>query len=225
MRNIVIVDDNVDLRASLIDILSSEDSNVFGFESSESFLTGCFLQAINIVVLDLNLPGEDGIALAKRLRHEAPHIGIIMLTARGSSEDVGTGYSSGADIYLVKPSSALELKGAIEALLRRTVPFKLKRPNLELDARSMTVTGPEGEVSISDTEAELLKRFILAPDNRLEKEVISEFLGIDDEAKSGTLEVRIVRLRKKLAAAGVQGKTINVVRGWGYQLAAKIKLS
>lgn len=225
MRNIVIVEDNADLRASLIDILSSEISNVVGFESSEAFLTGCFLQAINIVVLDLNLPGEDGIALAKRLKHEAPHIGIIMLTARGAAEDVGAGYSSGADIYLVKPSSALELKGAIEALLRRTVLTKLSRPNLALDVKSMIVTGPEGEVSVSDAEAELLKGFIFATDNRLEKEVISEFLGIDDEAKPGTLEVRIVRLRKKLAAAGVQGKTINVVRGWGYQLAVIIKLS
>lgn len=225
MRNIVIVEDNSDLRASLIDILSSKDSNVVGFESSEAFLTGCFLQAINIVILDLNLPGEDGIALAKKLKQEAPHVGIIMLTARGAAEDVGTGYSSGADIYLVKPSSAPELKGAIEALLRRTVPFNLSRPSLELDVRAMTVTGPKGEMSISDTEAELLKRFILAPDNRLEKEAISELLGIDDDAKPGTLEVRIVRLRKKLAAAGVQGKTINVIRGWGYLLAAKIGLS
>jgi DNA-binding response OmpR family regulator len=225
MRNIVIVEDNADLRASLIDILSSETSNVVGFESSEAFLTGCFLQAINIVILDLNLPGLDGIGLANRLKLEAPHVGIIMLTARGAAEDVGTGYNSGADIYLVKPSSELELKGAIEALWRRTGRNIAGQSNLELDARSMTLTGPAGKVALSDTEAELLKQFILAAENRLERNVIGKVLGIDDDAKSGTLEVRIVRLRKKLAAAGFRGKTINVVRSWGYQLAVKIELS
>jgi DNA-binding response OmpR family regulator len=222
MRNIVIIEDNVDLRASLIDILSSASTNVVGFESSEAFLTGCSLQAVNIVLLDLNLPGEDGIALAKRLKKEAPHIGIIMLTARRSAEEVGAGYSSGADIYLIKPSSASELKGAIEALLRRTASLKATEQKIELDMRSMTVSGPDGVVNISDTDAELLKKFILAPDNRLEKEVIAETLCVDDDAKPGTLEVRIVRLRKKLVSAGAKGKTINVVRGWGYQLATTI---
>lgn len=222
MRNIVIVEDNVDLRASLIDILSSASTNVVGFESSEAFLTGCSLQAVNIVLLDLNLPGEDGIALAKRLKKEAPHIGIIMLTARGAAEEVGAGYSSGADIYLIKPSSAIEVKGAIEALLRRTDPSKATEQKIELDMRSMTVSGPDGIVSISDTDAELLKTFILAPENRLEKDVITKILCIDVNARSGTLEVRIVRLRKKLMAAGVKGRPINAIRGWGYQLATTI---
>ena len=89
----------------------------------------------------------------------------------------------------------------------------------------MTVAGPDGAVSVSDTEAELLKRLILAPENRLEKDVIAEILCIDNDARPGTLEVRIVRLRKKLVSAGAKGKTINVVRGWGYQLTATIEMS
>lgn len=225
MRNITIVEDNAALRASLIDTLSSATTNVVGFESSEAFLTGCSLEAVNIVLLDLNLPGEDGIALAKRLRHEAPHIGIIMLTARGSAEEVGAGYSSGADIYLTKPSSAIEVKGAVEAIFRRTAPLKLTREDLELDIRAMTVSGPKGRVNVSNTEAELLKMLLLAPDNRLHKDVISEILCLDQKAKPGTLEVRIVRLRKKLALAGTEGNSINVVRGWGYQLTTKIVMA
>lgn len=222
MRNIVIIEDNSDLRASLIDILSSGSMNVVGFESSESFLTGCALHAVTIVLLDLNLPGEDGLAVAERLKREAPHIGIIMLTARSSAEEVGAGYRSGADIYLTKPSSAIEVKGAIEALVRRTAPSIYTEQRIEFDMKSMTVSGPDGKANLSDTEAELLKAFIEAPENRLEKDVISEILSISNHAKSGTLEVRIVRLRKKLVSVGARGKCINVVRGWGYQLAADI---
>jgi DNA-binding response OmpR family regulator len=224
MRNIVIVEDNADLRASLIDILSSASRNVVGFESSEAFLSGRVLHTVNIVVLDLNLPGEDGIALAKRLKQKAPHIGIIMLTARGSAEEVGAGYNSGGDIYLVKPSSAPEVKGAVEALLRRTAQTKSTEQKFKLDMRSMKIFGPDGEVNVSGAEAELLKMLILAPENRLEKDVISKILCIGDDAKPGTLEVRIVRLRKKLDFVGAGGKSINVIRGWGYQLTTKISL-
>lgn len=225
MRNIVIVEDNADLRASLIDILSSGSMNVVGFESSEAFLSGCALHAVDIVLLDLNLPGEDGLAVAERLKQEAPHIGIVMLTARSSAEEVGAGYRSGADIYLTKPSSAIEVKGAIEALVRRTAPLKSTEQKTEFDMRSKTVSGPDGKVYLSDAEAELLRTLIQAPENRLERDVIAEILSISDHAKPGTLEVRIVRLRKKLASVGVRGKCINVVRGWGYHLTANILIA
>lgn len=225
MHNIVIVEDNSDLRASLIDILLSESANVFGFESSEAFLTGCSLQTVDVVLLDLNLPGEDGIALAKRLKLLAPHIGIVMLSARSSADEVGLGYNSGADIYLVKPSSTPELKGAVDALLRRTVSSKGNEEKIMLDLRSMTISGPDGDVTVSNAEGALLKEFILAPENRLAKNEIAQILCISDDAKSGTLEVRIVRLRKKLALVGANGKIINAVRGWGYQLAATIVLA
>ena len=224
MLNIVIVEDNQPLRESLIEVLSAAPYRAFGFESSEAFLSGCSLNSINIVVLDLNLPGQDGVSLAKHLRSEMPEIGILMLTARNNPSQIKDGYDSGADIYIVKPSSSDEFLAAIRALARRLL---LRRPNSQkavFEAMLRTISGPDGKVELSESEANLLAHFLRAEDNRRSRSDIASLFNDGETSKSPNVEVRILRLRKKLFDAGFPMTSISVVRGWGYKLSLEIEV-
>lgn len=232
MLNLVIVEDNGALRESLVDVLSAEDHHVVAFESAEVFLANCRIASVDILLLDLNLPGEDGMSLARRLRADWPELGIIMLTARGAPTDRSDGYESGADIYLTKPSSAPELTASIRALARRlskeargAVTLSAEpEAALVLNRKTMTLTGPVGAQALTSSETDLLEAFITAPDNRLDLDSILRLGPTTVPVSKAALGVKIVRLRKKLTAAGAEGQSLNVVRNWGYQLSVMITL-
>ena len=231
MLNIVIVEDNAALRESLVDVLAEPGRHVAAFESAEAFVANCSIGSVDVLLLDLNLPGEDGVALARRMRRDWPELGIIMLTARGAPDERSTGYESGADIYLTKPSSAQELTASIRALARRlnldaktAAAGPAPEAGLVLNRKAMTLSGPGGTQSLSATETELLTAFIAAPDNRLAVETILHLGPTGATVSKATLGVKIVRLRKKLAAAGASGPQLTVVRNWGYQLSVAILL-
>ena len=222
MLNITIVEDHKALRESLVDVLTQEGHCITAFESGEAMDGAVDLAAADIMVLDLNLPGEDGISIAKRLRLTAPNLGIVMLTARGEPDERQIGYNSGADIYLTKPSSALELTAAINALARRLPSADAAAKPNTLNTIAMTLTGATGEVSLSAAEVELLTAFATAPNNRLHSSVIAKIASGESELTKATLEVRIVRLRKKMVTAGVAAQPIKVVRHFGYQISTPI---
>lgn len=230
MLNIVIVEDNDPLREALVDVLSAEEHNVGSFGSAESFLAECALDTVDIVLLDLNLPGEDGVSLARRLRVERPDVGIIMLTARGAPDQRRVGYDSGADIYLTKPSSAPELTSSIQALARRLQmdqrphPAEIPREPLVLSRQFVSLTGPGGMVVLTASETALLAAFAAAPECRLSNEDILRLAPVDGPVSKSTLGVKIVRLRKKLLAAGAVGQPVTVIRNWGYQLSCPLTL-
>ena len=140
MLNIIIVEDHRPLRETLVDVMAAEGHQVAAFDSAEEFCVRSDLGSVDILVLDLNLPGEDGISLARRVRAKHPGIGIVMLSARAEPEQREIGYETGADIYLTKPSSAPELTSSIRALARRISRNPV--PNgLVLDPKAMTLTG------------------------------------------------------------------------------------
>jgi len=224
MLNIVIVEDHSDLRESLLDVMVADGHEAVAFDSAEALWSGCNLVGIDIMILDLNLPGEDGIAVARQVRAAYPQIGIVMLTARGEPEERRIGYESGADIYLTKPSSAVELSSSVQALGRRLMQGKPDPRSLTLDLTAMCLTGPAGSVALSAAEAELLAAFVRAPNTRLETAHIAQVFGRAEEISKATIEVRIVRLRKKLAAAGAPNPPINAVRNVGYQLSVRVEL-
>jgi DNA-binding response OmpR family regulator len=224
MLNIVIVEDHSDLRDSLLEVMAADGHNVLAFDSGEGLWGECSLTTVDILILDLNLPGEDGITVARRVRAADPDIGIVILTARGEPEERRIGYESGADIYLTKPSSPAELSSSVRALARRLTRARPEPRGLSLDRIAMTLTGPGGVVALSAFETELLAAFAGAPGNRLETGEIAAIIGGAESVSKATIEVRVVRLRKKLAAAGVSGQPINAVRNVGYQLALRIDL-
>ncbi|MDO9140741.1 MAG: response regulator, partial [Methylobacter sp.] len=136
--NIIVIEDHEVLREVTIAALQDMGHIVEGIESAEALPVLLEGFQANIMVLDLNLPGEDGISLAQRLRKSHPEIGIIMVTARMELDDKLAGYQSGADIYLTKPTSIEELGAAVQALSRRLMTWSKTSLQLAVDPRELT---------------------------------------------------------------------------------------
>jgi DNA-binding response OmpR family regulator len=215
--NILVVEDHDDLREVTVAALSGMGYNVKGIDCAEDIdeMLGRFRP--DVFLLDLGLPGEDGLSLAHRLRTAQPGVGIIMVTARDQARDTLQGYNAGADIYVTKPTSPEELNAAIRALGRRLQPVAVDR--LVLDSQSLRLKGPVAEINISNADCQLLAALARARDHRLETWQILEILGrAVDEQEKRALTVHIVRLRKKLAEAGAPEPTLKSIRATGYQL-------
>ena len=178
------------------------------------------------LVLDLNLPFEDGIDITKRIRASLPELGIIILSARVRCSDRKDGYESGADIYLTKPINPLELVSVIQNLHRRLRPAK-SSANWLLDTIKNTLTTPEGvDVKVTGSETLLLKELVLHGRFATHEDLIS-YVGNpdkDEESNKLRIEVLISRLRKKLSPHVDPTLFINVLRGRGYQLKISVEL-
>ena len=181
-------------------------------------------------MVDLNLPGEDGYSLTRRFRAAHPQSGIIMVTARHKISDKVQGYESGADIYLPKPVDPEELLAAVAAVSRKLpaqVALAASRTTSALTLRVMTlkVEGPLGEERLSDGDVAVITALARAPAQRLELWQLLQILGLSmDEASKSSLEVRIVRLRKKLMAVGADKDCISNIRNVGYQLCVPVEI-
>jgi len=224
--NIVVVEDHDALREVTVEALSQRGHHVRGVDSAEALPDEPGLVPIDLMVIDLNLPGEDGISLAARIRAAQPDIGIIMVTARGQLHDRLAGYNNGADIYLTKPTSTDELIAAIRALTRRIKPEEPDQHALSVNLSALTLHGPLGDASLSSHEAAQMAAFIRAKDQQLE---IWQLIALTDkdvtEGSKKAMEVQIVRLRKKLLQCGAQEPTIKAIRGQGYKLCLKVALA
>ncbi|GLK73508.1 response regulator transcription factor [Ancylobacter dichloromethanicus] len=226
MLSIAVVEDNDDLRAAILNALRGEGHHVVGFDCAEALAEQGRTLRIDLVVVDLNLPGEDGISLARRLRATEPEIGIIMMTARTRTDDKRIGYESGADIYLAKPVSLEELAAAILALSRRLRPAPAAPTGLVVDTGRLTLGGPSGVTHLSASEAALLAAFARAQDHRLETWQIIEVLEqVDRALNRNALNVTVSRLSTKLRQSGTAPRPIRAIRNWGYQLCEPVRLT
>jgi DNA-binding response OmpR family regulator len=229
--NIIVVEDHDSLREVTVAALQGEGHHVLGVESGQALDE---LQKIattpttDLFVLDLNLPDEDGIAIARRIRQHQPEAGIVMVTARGLLAQKVEGYESGADLYITKPASLDELRVAIAALTRR-----LKRIDTEsaesvavtLNRRQLLLSGGAKEVKLGIAEANVLAAMAQAPNQRLENWQLVELLGKSESSyRKSNLQVLIFRLRKKLEQVGAGGHAIKLIWQVGYQLGVAIKL-
>ena len=226
MLNIAVVEDNDDLRAAIVGALIGQGHHVVGLDCAEALVEQSDALSIDLMVIDLNLPGEDGISLARRLRETQPEIGIIMVTARGRTVDKRIGYENGADIYLAKPVSLEELTAAIFALSRRLRRPRLLKTAILVDAHRLALNSPKGSQRLSAQEAALLAAFTRAPDHRLESWQIIEIFDQADRIPSrNAMNVMISRLAAKLRQAGASDRPIRAIRNWGYQLCEPIALA
>ncbi len=227
--NVVIVEDNDDLRESIVEVVNSMGHSATGVSCAEALGDEGARPLIDLLILDLNLPGEDGISLARRLRLSQPSLHILMITARSAVRDKVAGYEAGADIYLTKPVSIEELGAAVKAVERR---FGLEHlplggaAELCLDTSALTVSGPSGSVELSPAELALLAALARAPGRRLAYWQLLEVLATGFSSPSQTnLAVRMTRLRKKLGGTGIEGKILQSLRPEGcYQLCQPIRL-
>ena len=174
----------------------------------------------NLVILDVMMPGMDGIEVSKRLR-QASSIPILMLTAKGTVADRIKGLDSGADDYLVKPCSFDELLARVRALLRRSQPVEgevLRFMDLSLDPSTREVKRGDDVIQLTAQEFDLLELFLRHPRQVLRRDMIYEKVwGYDFGGESNVIEVYMRYLRSKLEAGG-QPRLIHTVRGVGYVL-------
>lgn len=177
----------------------------------------------DVIVLDVMLPGLDGLSLARRLRSGGVHTPILMLTARDSVRDIVQGLDVGADDYLTKPFSFEVLAARLRAVARRTVGDAgtvLQVADLTLDTEAHEVHRAGRSIVLTRTEFVLLEHLMRRAGRVVSRDDLIEAVwGIDRDVESNTLDVFIFQLRSKLEA-GNEGRVIQTVRGFGYTLRA-----
>jgi len=178
----------------------------------------------DVIVLDLMLPGLDGLEVTRKLRERKVETPILMLTARDGVDDRVAGLEAGADDYLVKPFALREVVARLRALTRRHVPNRkaqLRAGNLQLDTAAHTLTVGDRDVELTTKEFAILEYFLLNQGRLLTRSQILEHAwDYDFDGGRNLIEVYIGRLRKKLSEAGAADPFVTV-RGSGYRFAVE----
>jgi two-component system response regulator MprA len=217
---ILVVDDERAVRESLRRALALEGYDVDLAADGEEALDSVRRSEPDALILDVLMPGVDGLEVSRRLRRSGSKVPILMLTARDAIENRVEGLDAGADDYVTKPFALEELLARVRALLRRTTGGEeiLRFADLELDPSMRQVTR-EGEViELTRTEFALLELFMLNPRQVLTRSVIFERVwGYDFGYASNSLDVYIGYLRRKTEGGG-KPRLIQTVRGVGYAL-------
>lgn len=224
--SLMLVEDNDTLREELHHFLTDEGFDVRSADGGEEMDHALLMRPANVLILDLNMSGEDGISIAKRIRKSRPTIRILMLTARVLSSDKLDGYESGADIYMTKPARPAELAAAVRNLLNR-LELQPVTDKWILDTKSMIVRfHTTTSIELTGMEAELLKILALAGtcvDNEMMQASLREE-RLESAKFKLRLEVLISRLRSKLSPHMGQVNPIKSVRGKGYQLCMDLEI-
>jgi len=228
LDKIVIVDDDARIRDLLRRFLSQEGFDVLMAEDSRALARIMQRESVDLIVLDLMLPGEDGLGICRRLRAEGQKIPIIMLTAKGEDVDRITGLEIGADDYLAKPFNPRELLARIHAVLRRRpqqeVPGAPSNEQevitfgdfvFDLGARSLKKAGQD--IPLTTGEFAMLKVLARHPRQPLSRDKLAQLArGREFEPFDRSLDVQVSRLRKLIEADPATPKIIQTVWGVGY---------
>lgn len=218
---LLVIDDDEQLLAALRRALAFEGYDVVVAPSGEAGLRAALEHPPDLVVLDVLLPGIDGLETCRRLRAGGSDVPVLMLTARDEVADRVAGLDAGADDYLVKPFAVDELLARVRALLRRRSPAagdELRFADLTLNQATRTVYRGGREIVLTPKEFDLLAVFMRHPRQVLTREVLFERVwGCDIDWQSNVLDVYVGHLRSKLEAAG-EPRLLHTVRGVGYVL-------
>ncbi len=220
MPTVLIVDDDQKLLKMLQRTLIYEGLNVATASNGQEALAQVDACKPEIIVLDWMMPKMDGLEVVQRLRAENNHAYILMLTARDALENRVEGLESGADDYLVKPFSPMELVARIHAMLRRVEAQPSSQPvtfeSIRLDPITHQAFQREAKLELTPTEFELLHYFMRHPRQVLERnQILNSVWGYDFGGDDNVLEVYVGYLRKKLESDG-NIRLIHTVRGIGY---------
>ena len=219
------VEDDASIRDIEVYALRSTGFEAAGFEDGVSFWQALQNETPELVVLDVMLPGLDGIELLRRMRASDTfsQIPVVMATAKGAEYDKIQGLDLGADYYLTKPFGVMELVSCVKAVLRRCAPQKtpqlLIAGALTLDPERHIVMADGARVELTLKEFELLRLLLLHPGVAFTREKLMERVwGTDYLGETRTVDMHVRTLRQKLGACG---EMIETVRGVGYRLEAK----
>ena len=219
------VEDDARIRDIELYTLRSTGFEAKGFEDGGTFLAALETERPELVILDVMLPGMDGVELLRRMKAAAhlADIPIIMATAKGAEYDKIQSLDLGADDYLVKPFGMMEMVSRVKAVLRRCHPVspvkQLTAGGLTVDLEERTVTADGERISLTYKEFELLRLFLSRPGVAFTREqLLSDIWGVDYTGETRTVDMHIKTLRQKL---GDYGGMIETVRHIGYRLEAK----
>lgn len=219
------VEDDASIRDIEVYTLTSTGFEARGFDDGVSFWSALQTQKPDLVVLDVMLPGVDGIELLQRMKASAElrTIPVVMATAKGAEYDRIRGLDLGADYYLVKPFGVMELVSCVKAVLRRCRPDKaahlLRSGGLVVDLDAHTVTVDGARVALTYKEFELLKLFLSNPGTAFTRDqLFNAVWGMDFVGETRTVDMHIRTLRQKLGSCG---NLIETVRNVGYRLEAE----
>ena len=218
------VEDDASIRDIEVYTLTSTGFEARGFDDGVSFWSALQTEKPDLVVLDVMLPGVDGIELLQRMKASAElrTIPVVMATAKGAEYDKIRGLDLGADYYLVKPFGVMELVSCVKAVLRRCRPGKaahlLRSGGLVVDLDAHTVTVDGARVALTYKEFELLRLFLSHPGMAFTRDqLFQEVWGMDFCGETRTVDMHIRTLRQKL---GPYGRRIETVRNVGYRMEA-----
>ena len=224
-RRILVVEDDRSIREGIADALSFHGHAVVQAGRGDAGLDKALHGSCDLVLLDLVLPGADGLTVLRELRRARPTLPVIILTARGDETDRVRGLREGADDYVVKPFSVRELVARVDAVLRRsperpTDVHRLAIPGGAVDLERREVRFDDGGCEdLSEKEVELL-RYLAANSGRVvsREELLSRVWGVPSRrTESRTVDMHMARLRDKLRDAASPSRVVTTVRGKGYR--------
>jgi len=212
------------LLSGLSDVLVFNGYDVNGIADGEQGLKAGLSEPYDLILLDVMLPGVDGFVICKNIRKKKPNQAIIMITAKGSEDDIVTGFKAGADDYIPKPFSLREVMVRIEAVLRRAGK---NVGDQEIHFRDIRFDGKNLHAEYGDRRVELTRRemdiivYLFRHQDRIvsKKELLTEVWHYADaNVETRTVDIHILKLRKKMAALIADTPLITTIRGEGYRL-------
>ncbi len=231
--HILVVDDDAAIRELIREYLAENDFKVSVAETGADMDRVLGAEVVDLVILDLKLPDEDGLAIARRLR-ESLDLPIIILTGRKDEADRVMGLELGADDYVTKPFSQRELLARIKAVLRRTESKREARrgesvraykfSGWELNTGTRRLRSPgDAQVDLTNSEYALLVAFLRSPQRVLTRDQLLEASRLHDDIYDRSIDVQILRLRRKIEESPNQPSLIKTERGAGYYLNSTVE--
>src|SRR5262245_13326210 len=234
--HVLVVVDDPSVRQMVVDYLGDNDIQVTALASGREIADVLARDTIDLVILDLKLPGEDGMDIARRIRADSD-MPIIMLTGRKEEADRVMGLELGADDYLTKPFSTRELLARIRALLRRSRAHETVADGLakirayrfagwELNVRLRRLKSPQGELmTLRNAEFNLLAAFLTSPQRVLSRDQLLSMSHLhDNEVYDRAIDTQVGRLRKMLKTQNSSEELIRTERGAGYVLTVPVEV-
>lgn len=222
---ILVVEDDAALLQGLMDVLVFNGYEVRGVPEGNAGLQAALAAPSDLVLLDVMLPGLDGLSVCREIRRRKPNLAVVMITAKGAEDDIVAGFKAGADDYVPKPFSLRELMVRVEAVLRRAGKNageqQLVLGNIRFDGQHLLAECRGRSVEITRREMEIIA-YLHRNSGRIvgRRELLTEVWQYADAGiETRTVDIHMLKLRKKIAAlGGEEGPLIATVRGEGYRL-------
>ena len=222
---ILVVEDDSALLSGLMDVLVFNGYDVKGVEDGGLGLSAGIEEQFDLILLDVMLPTLDGFSICKKIRKKKPNQGIIIITAKGAEDDIVTGFKSGADDYIPKPFSLREVMVRVEAVLRRTGKTlgdeEIRFCGIFFDGKNLRAQHADMSAEMTRREMDIIAYLYRHQDRIVsKKELLTEvwhYADVDIETR--TVDIHMLKLRKKISALVGDTPLIQTIRGEGYRLA------